>query len=33
MNLDLVKYKYSQTWFINSEIRFNLLKFISIDKQ
>jgi len=33
MELDLVKYKYTQSWFINSEIRFNLLKFISLDKQ
>ena len=33
MNLDLSKYTYTQTWFVNSEIRKNLLKFISKNKK
>ena len=33
MNLDLSKYRYTQTWFVNSEIRKNLLSNISKDNK
>tara|TARA_B110001452_G_C15241431_1_gene429865 strand:- start:4351 stop:4941 length:591 start_codon:yes stop_codon:yes gene_type:complete len=33
MNLDINKYKYTQTWFLGSEIQNNLLKYIDKDLQ
>ena len=33
MNLDLSKYTYTQTWFVNSEIRRNLLRVVSKNKK